>query len=364
MIYRLLYNVRRWSTGRSSLASAEDIKRQFYHLLLLFVCLFVLHTVSIMIFEKKNLIDSIWLTMTTATTVGYGDISAATLWGRISTIVFMYIGGIFVLAQTAGLYFEVRGEKRRRIVNGDWRWHMKDHLIFLNVPKNNSEMYMHGVIESLRETERFRDSEILIVTSQYDDGLPHHLQKLGAVHYNGRPDNPELLAQAHPELAKAIVVMCENEQDIVSDSVSFNILCRLKDLKVENQIVVECINDTNRNRMRDVGADTVIRPLRAYPEMMARALESPGLEVIVEEIFQSQGLNDCRRFDCCFKKTWNDVVKAILGSDIGLPLAYVDADSNEVVVSPKGSSEVNAKSLFVLVYDPAVLQTTDVTALL
>ena len=85
-------------------------------LLKLFAILFTilsLHIVAMLYFEGLNFEDAIWLTMTSATTVGYGDISAQTFYGRIATITLLYIAGIAILAQVAAMYFEYRQEIKK-----------------------------------------------------------------------------------------------------------------------------------------------------------------------------------------------------------------------------------------------------------
>ncbi len=45
------------------------------------------HTLAMMAFEELALGDAVWLTATTMTTVGYGDLSASTAAGRWSTVI-------------------------------------------------------------------------------------------------------------------------------------------------------------------------------------------------------------------------------------------------------------------------------------
>ena len=83
-------------------------------------------------FEHLGLGEAIWLTFTTITTTGYGDFSAKTTAGRASTIVLIYLSGIFLLTQAGGAFFEFRILRRERKRRGEWRWDMRDHIIFVN----------------------------------------------------------------------------------------------------------------------------------------------------------------------------------------------------------------------------------------
>lgn len=66
---------------------------------LLLIVLFALHIGFMMHYEGFSLGNATWLTLTTATTVGYGDMSAATTQGRLATVLLIYLGGIFILAR-------------------------------------------------------------------------------------------------------------------------------------------------------------------------------------------------------------------------------------------------------------------------
>ena len=91
--------------------------------------LIALHSIAIAYIEDLSLEDSIWLSITTVTTVGYGDLSAETTEGRIVTIIILYGIGISLVAQLAAEFFDYRTITRDRKITGQWRWKkMKNHI--------------------------------------------------------------------------------------------------------------------------------------------------------------------------------------------------------------------------------------------
>ena len=82
-----------------------------------FVAVMVIGTIGYMLLEQWDLIDSLYMTVITLTTVGYGDFSPETTAGKVFTIVYVLIGlGILVsfLGAVAGHAVEARVDRRRR----------------------------------------------------------------------------------------------------------------------------------------------------------------------------------------------------------------------------------------------------------
>lgn len=110
--------------------------------ILLLIGLLTAHIFAMMWFEGMSFGDALWLTMTTVTTVGYGDLSAKTDFGRTATIVLIYLCAIWVMAQTVSNIFTYRAERRELQRIGQWRWNMEKHILVINVPNSGAPKFL------------------------------------------------------------------------------------------------------------------------------------------------------------------------------------------------------------------------------
>ena len=308
----------------------------------------ILHILAMLFFESLSLSDSVWLTLTTVTTVGYGDLSAQTDMGRLSTVIFLYFGGIFILAKIAGDYFDFRLERRERMLKGQWNWNMQDHILIINTPTHNAEQYFERLITQFRAHEDFKEVPIQLLTPAYPDGLHPSLQKLGVIHYSGEANSPASLKAVNINNAAQIVILAADETDSMSDSMTFDILHRLKEQHTTANLTVECVDDNNRSRFLCAGANSVIRPIRAYPELIVRAIVAPGCEIVLENLF-THGGNHTRRYDVEIKATkWSEIVCALINNNLGTALAYLDKQG-VVVTDPTPTDPIDASGIILLI---------------
>ncbi len=301
-----------------------------------------------MYFEGLSLSDSLWITLTTVTTVGYGDLSAQTGLGRSATVILLYFGGIFILAKIAGDYFDFRLARRQKMLNGQWRWNMKDHIVIINTPTHNAEQYFERLISQFRAVTDYSEIPIQLLTPAYPDGLHPSLQKLGVIHYSGNANNEDNLSAVNIIDASQVIILSPDETDIMSDSYTFDILHRLKEMEIKGNLLVECVDDKNRNRFLEAGANSVIRPIRAYPELIVRAIVAPGCEKVLENLF-THGGNHTRRYDVTIDNVlWSKIVCALINNEIGTALAYLD-QNGDVITDPSPLSEIQASGLILLI---------------
>jgi voltage-gated potassium channel len=71
-------------------------------LLLFYIVLLLLGTISFAHFEDKPYFDSFWWACVTAMTVGYGDIAPITVLGKITAIILMHASVLVVLPLLIG----------------------------------------------------------------------------------------------------------------------------------------------------------------------------------------------------------------------------------------------------------------------
>ena len=322
MLWRLL---RRRRYLRFTRYVAGAIKRRLYLTTAMFAGLFCLHVLAMIVFEGMTLGNAAWLTMTTATTVGYGDASAATTAGRLATVVCIYIFGTFLLAQIATYVFDYRALHRDRRRRGEIKWsNMKDHLLVINVPSQDAENYLPRLVDHVRRAPRLGDIPIQLLTPSFEDGLSTELVDAGVTLYNAMAENSENLAAANVCHARCIIIIADEIYDARSDAHTYDILGRIRQLGSQATIVAEVVDDANRQRILEAGATTVIRPIRAYPEFVVRALTAPGVEQVLETMFTHEA-GRLARFEAQFEGLlWRDVVVNFARGNAGIPMGYFD----------------------------------------
>ncbi|MCH2547162.1 MAG: potassium channel family protein [Alphaproteobacteria bacterium] len=333
---------------RLRLHNHANLRGQLIYLTLVLLAIIALHSVAMVLLEGLSISDAVWLTFTTATTVGYGDFSASTVYGRLTTIILLYIGGIGILAQVVALYFEYRQNIRDKMLRGQWSWNMKDHIVFLNCPIEAGEEYYYQAISQLRASGLDHASRpIIIVSDLFSNGLPERLQKLNVTHVSKPLSDSATLKSASVLQADTVIILSHAHLDPTSDSITFDLIDRLREMGYTNRIIAEAVRDENRGRLKKAGANNVLRPIRSYPELLMRSILAPGSEQVIEKLFDSFG-EECIRYDANFTMQWLEVINRLAKNDYGLPIAYENAEQ-EIITNPSAKTIVTATAIFVIV---------------
>lgn len=326
----------------------SNIKRAVWRTAGVMLGLVFLHTSAMVYLEGMTFWQGIWLTLTTITTVGFGDLSPQTVAGQAATIGLIYICGITLMTFLISDYVDFRIARREKIRTGHWNWNMEEHILIINAPKYNCESYFIRLISQIRENSDYEETPIQLLNVDFPDGLPDAIRGLGAVHVHGTPSNPADLKRAGAERAKHIVVLARNEYTSDSDSFTFDVAHRLNEIHACHKTIIECVMDENRPRIKELGVKSVLRPIRSYPEIVVRSMDAPGSEVIIEDMFTRANDHPHRYPVWLEGEPWADVVNALIQANLGTALGYVTKDG-DVIAHPKGDEHVHAQSLIVLV---------------
>lgn len=359
----MIFDIKKNFNLRSIVNNQSPAKSRLITLLLLLLLVVFLHSLAMLYLEKMPLRDALWLSLTSVTTVGYGDYSAQTNLGRIATVILLYVIGIAILAQSASTYFEYRFESRYNILKGKCKWKMKNHIVFVNCPKETAEEFFYNAIHGLRESSvEMSKLPVAIISDSFKDGIPAALQKLDVAYINQGYLSKEAIEASSLLDAKIVIVLSRNRFDPNSDSINFEITDRLRAFGFKERIIVEVTKDENRQRIIKAGANSVVRPIRTYPEMLTRSILAPGSEKVIETIFNSKG-EECIRYDVKVSMKWIDVIINLAKEDIGLPVAYEDLEGN-IINNPSSKEVINSKAIFVLVTSGKIKKASEIANIL
>lgn len=108
----------------------------------------------------------------------------------------------------------------------------------------------------------------------------------------------------------------------------------------------------------------VVRPIRFHPEILVRALTSPGTSEILENLFTSRG-------DLCVRVPvstsglhWSQIVRALMEGGIGTAIGYEAVEDGAVRCNPPADTCVDASALHLIVREGNLPSAQRVAALL
>jgi len=237
---------------------------------------------------------------------------------------------------------------------------MNNHIVVINTPKYNPDQYFERLARQVRENAVTKKTPIILINTDYPDGLPSSLVNLGVLLVEGHGNHESDFEQANLAEAAHILVLAKDDLILDSDSLTFDICHRMKEHGLAYNVVVECVEDENRERFKRVGVRSVIRPIRSYPEILVRAMESPGSELLIEDMFTRADDHFIRYSLWLEGDTWRDVVMAMMMANLGTPLAYVSKEG-QVCIHPAADEHVHGQSIIMLVRTECIPTDTQVS---
>lgn len=317
---------------------SSNIGKRIGFLVTVLLVLIAINAMAMIYFEKMSPGDAVWMSLVTITTVGFGDFFPITFWGRLTTVLSLFVFAISILTSLITEVIEWRviiSEKKRR---GFWVWKkMSGQIQIINTPNNDTERYLSRLLAEISSTAELKDLPVHLLSRKYPEGLPQSLVEQKLIHNTGAAEDIVTLKKTNIDKAKYILILARNTGDTLSDSATFDVLNQIRSLDSGASIVVEAVSDQNRIRFLDSGADVVIRPMRAYPELVVRAMVHPGTEQVLEDLLCSKG-DSLYREDIKFESiSWLDMVTSALTVGCGTPIGYIckgqiklQPDSNDI----------------------------------
>ncbi len=252
-----------------------------YRLITPFIILFIIIICGIagyMIIEDASMLDSLFMTTISITTVGYGEVVPLSEGGKVFTIILLIVSwGTFAFAVTRITQFVVNGEINKYFKT---RWLMKEiakldnHVIICGYGRNGHEaakiLKSHGVPYIVIEK-----NHDLIDKSKHEE---FHL-----LHLEGDSTDDSVLLAAGIERARALITTLPVDAD------NLFIVLSARGLNPALQIISRASDSNSIAKLKKAGADNVIMPDRIGGTFMANLVAKPDVIEFINFISGEEG---------------------------------------------------------------------------
>ena len=227
--------------------------------------------------EGWSIVESLYATVITLATVGYGDFHPQHTTGRIFTVV-LIIFGVGAMAYTIGIATEVMVEGQLKKAMGRGRLKKKieklaGHYIVCGCGRIGHVICKQFAAENV---------DFVVI-----DENPETIQKIeeeGFIYYHGSATEDKTLLETGIEKAKGVVCA------LPSDAQNLYVILMVKEYNPDIYILSRAEDETSERRLIRAGADRAISPYTVGGVRMAMAALKPAIVDFIEITMRGQNI--------------------------------------------------------------------------
>ena len=301
-------------------------------------CAIGLGTVVFHRIEGWSILDSLYVTAQTVTTVGFGDLTPRTIWGRAFATVFMLVGvGIVLYALTSAVQSIVQSEMvatfgQRRLSRKMSK--LRNHFIICGAGRVGSHL-----IRSLQGS----DETFIVIESNTQQ--VSQLLELGIAVLVRDATLEESLIEAGVGNAKGLAACLPNDSDNVY------VVLTARDLNPDIHIVARAAEEQAEAKLIRAGANRVVAPTIIGGHRMAMALTKPAVGDFLDSITANQ-------LDLGFEQLEVEPVSSFVGrrlsetnirSQLNIVIVSIRRANGEIVFNPNAEAVIQAGDMLIAI---------------
>lgn len=290
--------------------------------LLFFLIIFFIGFFGFHFAEDIGWFDSLYWTVITLATVGYGDVTPAMTAGKILAIFISLFGiGMYAVIITfmANHFININIRSALGLKRCSW----KNHLIICG--------WNEGIESAIEELSRVSHMKVVVVKPP-NVGPSLEEERLMTIADDYMKEAP--LKKAGLDRASYVIVSTGD------DSKTILSILMIKRLRPDVKIVAEVISGRNGPLIKQAGADRVVNSLSFSGRLLASSIYEPGVPAMFEEISTSAFGNDVvevRIPKQLIRKNFKDALIDLKERNVGILVGIRRED--RTIVNP-GSKEI------------------------
>jgi voltage-gated potassium channel len=244
--------------------------------LLLTLFISIAGTTGYMMIEGWDLLDSMYMTIITLTTVGYGEVHSVSRAGRIFTMLLVLFGVGFCL-YVAGAMVQFMVEGRIRAILGRRRLDKKIGRL-----KNHHIVCGYGRIGRVLCKNLIGKKEFDLVVLENNNNLIPVMEEDGVLYLHGDAVDEENLIKAGIKTAKGLVAV------LATDAENVFLVLTARQLNPHLYITARASRNETKSKFLAAGANNVVSPYDIGAISMAQRILKPTITSFLDLAFAEQ----------------------------------------------------------------------------
>ena len=289
--------------------------------------------------EKWSLIDSLYMTVITLSTVGYGEVHKLDDLAKVWSILLIIFGvtGIGALLRTINEEF----------IQSKLFWNKK-------MIKNISKLKNHYIICGYgrmgaviaRELDD-KNQKFLIIEN--NEQKVEVIRSKGMLCINGDATSDDILQNAQIDKAAGVAVVLDTDQE------NLFVTMTIKTTNPDIFLLSRCAKEYNESKLLRAGANKVINPYKAGGHRMAEMLSKPQVEDSISVVSPKHAdlnltldeisLKNCKEYD---NVTIND---SKIRENYDINIVGIIKDNGESIINPEPDTLLNTNDIILLIGD-------------
>lgn len=263
--------------------------------------------------NDQSILDALWLSIISITTIGYGDFYASTFWGRLSTLVFIIMIGMSAFTVFLGMMIDWTTNMILKGKYGMGSVIAQNHILIVNFP---SEKRVRRMIEEI-QSDPSRGRHEVVVISDTLESLPFEIPNVLFVH--GSPLESETYYRANIEGADLAIVLAPSYGDPHSDAVVASAVAVIESIRPDIRSVAECLSENHCVLFKTAHCDSIIQGMKIIDHMLVQEVYDPGIAQMLDVI--TSNIRGATLFSTRVEDTkpgirYSDIAKMLLDKDI------------------------------------------------
>ncbi len=314
--------------------------------LILTVLIMLIGTLGYMAIDGFPLMDAIYQTGITFTTVGFGEIRPISDLGRIFTIT-LIIFGFVVFSIAVGIIMEV-------VKKGEFQKIAKERKMLYEIArlKHHFVVCYHNEF-TIQVTKQLRENHIPFVVVDPREDLEEIAKKYRYPYFvSAEPHTEEGILKSHLSSAKGVITLADN----VADNIAVIASARLYEQEIKRSrkflIIANAKSNEDDQKLLKLGADKVVTATKLMAQRINAMAARPDMENLLQEFLYKKDTPLDMEEAKIHKTSWivlKEIRQARLRDIANVTIIGIRLKDGKFIPMPKGDTIILPESRLLLI---------------